>query len=120
MRRALLWGPPVVYMVMIFGLSAQSNPMPAVTERVWDKLLHTIEYGGLALLFGRALVGEGLSSIAAVIVAILLTSSYAATDEYHQLFVPLRTADIRDWLADTVGATIGAVVYVATRFGRPR
>jgi VanZ family protein len=115
MRRLLLWGPVVVYMIIIFGLSSESAPMPVLTENVWDKLLHVIEYGGLAVLFGRALVGEGLASVSACVLAVLLTSAYAASDEYHQLFVPLRSGDIHDWLADTVGAAAGAIGYSAAR-----
>jgi VanZ family protein len=113
MRRLLLWGPPIVYMVLIFHFSAEPNPMPEVTARVWDKLLHTAEYGGLALLFCRALVGEGLTWPIAGVVALVLTSAYGATDEYHQLFVPLRSSDYHDWVADSLGGAIGAMAYVA-------
>ena len=54
MRRVLLWGPPILYMALIFHLSSESQPLPALTAHVWDKLLHTIEYAGLALLLARA------------------------------------------------------------------
>lgn len=112
MRRALLWGPPILYMIAIFHFSAESNPMPAVTEHVWDKLLHLTEYAGLALLFARALSGEGLRALRAIALAIVLTSAYGATDEYHQAFVPLRDSNPLDWAADTLGAGTGAVAYV--------
>ncbi len=111
-RRGSLWLPPVVYMVLIFHFSAESNPMPEVTAHVWDKLLHTIEYSGLALLFARALTGEGLTWLAAIVLATLLTSIYGVTDEYHQLFVPLRDSSVSDWMADTLGATVGAAAWV--------
>jgi VanZ family protein len=100
-------------MAAIFHLSSQSQPLPEVTEHVWDKLLHTIEYGGLAALFARALIGEGVGYVYALLAAIVLTSTYGASDEYHQLFVPLRSADIQDWFADTIGAAVGAVGAVA-------
>ena len=117
--RARLWLPPVVYMALIFHFSAESNPMPEVTAHVWDKLLHTIEYFWLALLFARALTGEGLTWLVAIIVATLLTSAYGATDEYHQLFVPLRDSNVRDWIADTLGATVGAIAWVLGTRGEP-
>ncbi len=118
MRRIWLWGPPVVYMMLIFHFSSESNPMPVVTEHIWDKLLHTSEYAGLAMLFSRALAGEGVSHGRAGVLAVLLTSMYGATDEYHQWFVPMRTADLRDWIADTAGAAIGALCYAAARLYR--
>src|SRR5580704_11935588 len=102
LRRLSLWGPPILYMLLIFHLSSESRPLPALTARVWDKLLHLIEYGGLGLLLCRALLGEGLGWFAALLGALALTSVYGASDEFHQMFTPLRTADVRDWVADTL------------------
>jgi VanZ family protein len=107
-----LWLPVIAYMAAIFFFSAQSNPLPAITTHVWDKLLHTIEYAGLSLLLCRALLGEGAKRPAALVFAILLASAYGATDEYHQTLVPLRDADVRDWIVDTIGAAAGAVMLV--------
>ena len=115
MRRVILWGPPIVYMAAIFFVSAQSDPMPEVTSHVWDKLLHTTEYGLLAVLFCRALRGEGVAWLGAALAAVLLTSAYGATDEYHQLFVPLRSSDVTDWVADTIGAAAAAAAYTIAR-----
>lgn len=113
MRRLLLWAPPIVYMIVIFHFSSESDPLPVVTQHVWDKLLHFSEYGGLALLFVRALRGEGLGFAGAAILAVVLVSVYGATDEYHQSLVPMRDPDIHDWIADTIGGSLGAVGYVA-------
>jgi VanZ family protein len=107
-RRTLLWLPPIAYMVAVFALSAQSNPLPLVTEHVWDKLLHLFEYSGLALLLARALAGEGLSWRAAFLAAALVASAYGVTDEYHQSFVPGRETSVLDWTADSIGALAGA------------
>ncbi len=79
---------------------------------MWDKLLHMVEYAGLALLVGRAWIGEGTPTWKAVLMAIVLSSLYAATDEWHQAYVPFRSSDVRDWTADTVGAMLGAGVLL--------
>jgi VanZ family protein len=113
--RLWLWVPPVTYMAVIFYLSSQQNPIPALTERVWDKGLHTIEYGGLGLLFCRALIGEGVGWVRAAVLAACLTTAYGSTDEWHQLFTPGRSSDVRDLIADAVGGVIGASAYVAVR-----
>jgi len=102
-------------MALIFHVSAESNPMPELTEHVWDKLLHLTEYTVLAVLLARALIGERLPVLTAIVLAVLLTSAYGATDEYHQLFVPMRSSDVHDWLADTIGGSIGALCYAALR-----
>ena len=109
--RASAWIPPFVYMAAIFAFSAQPNPLPEVTARVWDKLLHLVEYAVLAVLFVRALRSERAAWRTALLASILFTSFYAATDEYHQHFVPNRRSDVRDWTADTIGAVAGAAAY---------
>ena len=109
-RRALLWGPPVLYAVLIFHFSSESNPLPGLTSLVWDKALHTTEYAGFGILLCRALRGEGMRWWLAIALAALLASGYAATDEWHQLFVTGRDSDVRDWLADTIGAAAGSGV----------
>jgi len=110
-RRLSLWAPPLSYMATIFYLSSESNPLPALTSRVWDKLLHLIEYGGLAALLCRALLGEGLGWLTGILGAIVLTSAYGASDEWHQLFTPGRHSDIHDWFADTLGGAVGTIAY---------
>jgi VanZ family protein len=115
LTRVSLWLPPVVYMAVIFYVSSQSDPMPVIRANVWDKLLHACEYAGLAVLFCRALLGEGVSSHATFAAAILLASAYGATDEYHQLSVPSRSADLQDWVVDILGASLGALGYLRCR-----
>jgi VanZ family protein len=120
MRRAWLWLPPLLYMALIFYLSSQSEPMPGLTTRVWDKALHFIEYGTLCVLLCRALHGEGLAVLRLALVAVVLTSAYGATDEVHQSFVPERNADADDWLADTTGGAAAAMLFsTALRLRRP-
>ena len=111
LKRAWLWAPPVVYMAIIFYLSAQSNPLPVLTEYIWDKALHLVEYGGLACLLYRAIAGEGLHLTPAVLLALATTSVYGASDEWHQFFTPGRSADVHDWMADTLGGALGVAVY---------
>jgi VanZ family protein len=105
-------------MLIVFHFSSESDPVPVVRAHVWDKLLHLIEYGGLAALVCRALLGEGLGWLAAVAGAIVAASLYGASDEWHQSFVPMRDADIHDWVADTLGGMAGAVVYGVGRWKR--
>jgi VanZ family protein len=111
MRRAMLWLPPVAIMLVIFSLSSQSRPLPLLTEHVWDKLLHFIEYAALGAAWYRALRGEGMSAASALVAAAVATAAYGVSDEWHQSFVPLRDASIRDWLTDLLGGAAGAAFY---------
>jgi VanZ family protein len=47
--------------------------------------------------------------------ALISTSVYGATDEWHQAFVPLRTSDVRDWIADTTGGALAILLYALIR-----
>jgi VanZ family protein len=98
-------------MALIFHLSSNSNPLPLLTENVWDKALHSIEYGGLAWLLCRALIGEGLGWGPGLLLALMAASAYGASDEWHQLYTPGRSADFHDWMADTLGAALGLGAY---------
>jgi len=120
LRRALLWGPVVAYMAVIFYLSAQSDP--PVPGGIPDWVLHGVEYFGFAGLVFRA-VASGLPAAvdrARVVTTMSIVTAYAISDELHQLFVPYRTADIRDIRSDVAGASVALLVcwawhIIATR-----
>ena len=106
-RGVRLWLPVAVYMAGIFLVSADADPpMP---ERVSDKSMHLLAYAGLAVVVCRAVAG-GLPArvtLRAAVFTLLITIGYAATDELHQSFVPNRSADAYDLLADAAGACAG-------------
>ena len=96
-------------MALIFYLSAQSQP--PVPGGIPDWILHGVEYFGLAVLVFRAVSG-GLPAVvtrAGVTATMVIVTTYAISDEVHQLFVPYRTADVRDVRSDIVGASIALV-----------
>jgi VanZ family protein len=111
------WLPVALYAGVIFFLSAQSHPedqLPSfLLKDVSDKVLHAVEYGILAVLCYRAFRWAAGPAVArqAVVLAIVTASVYGITDEVHQFFVPFRESSWQDWLADTVGAAIGAVSW---------
>jgi VanZ family protein len=111
-RRLLLWGPPAAYMYFIFFLSSEPDPMPALTRVIWDKALHCAGYAGLAALVARACSGEGWSWGRAWLAGTLAASAYGISDEFHQAFVAGRDSEVLDWVADTVGAAVGATSFV--------
>ena len=111
--------PVVAYMAVIFYLSSQSDPLPELTAAVWDKALHFVEFAGLAVLLGRAFLGEGTPLGRAFLAAVVVASLYAASDELHQIWVQGRRADLRDWLAGSIGGIGGAALSVATAGRRP-
>ena len=111
------WVPVALYAGAIFYFSAQSHPedqLPSfLFKQISDKVLHSVAYGILSFLCYRAFRWAAGPAVArqAVVLAIVAASVYGITDEVHQFFVPFRESDWQDWLADTIGAVIGAVSW---------
>lgn len=71
------------------------------------KSAHVIEYAILGALMLRAL-RRGKPVVRWMLAAAwLLCTCYAATDEFHQIFVPGRTPKVTDVMIDSVGAALG-------------
>ena len=110
-RRPDLWLPPLALMALIFGLSAQPSLEVGLGtfELIGRKLIHFGEYALLCLLVWRALEPQ-LGPRSAALVGFLVASGYAATDELHQTFVEGRNGTPVDWLIDTAGAGLMAIL----------
>ena len=73
------------------------------------KLGHWVEYFILAVLLYRALYAEsgGRSSVRPAVLTVVSTVVWAVTDEFHQSWVPSRTASIVDVMIDGFGGIFG-------------
>ena len=108
------WLPPVLWMGVIFILSAQPS-LPHAPDTLLDTILkkaaHMIEYGILAFLLWRALSrGRDTLAWSALVTAFLVSVLYAASDEYHQTFVPGRKGTPVDVGVDAIGALVALLV----------
>jgi VanZ family protein len=127
------WLPVIAWMLLIFLastdlMSAQHTSRFIAPFLLWfkpdispeqirtvqfmvRKAAHVTEYAILAALIVRAFHG-GIRAVrwAHVFGALLIASTYAALDEFHQSFVASRTGSPRDVLIDASGAVLGACV----------
>lgn len=105
------WFPALIVMLVIFAFSSQpSYSLPSFSG--WDSLAkkggHFIGYGLLALSYLHAFKYDRKR----IWLAWLLSVLYAATDEFHQSFVPGRNASIFDVLIfDNLGAVFALWFY---------
>lgn len=81
---------------------------------------HFTEYLVLAALIIRSLEGTASTISERIVLAVSLAAAWAATDELHQAFVPLRTPDPFDWLVDAAGAFTGSLAVAALAQWRSR
>lgn len=80
-------------------------------ELLIRKSAHVATYAVLALLLAWALAGL-LERGRALRLAFLLSLLYAASDEYHQSFVPDRSGNWIDVLIDTGGVCLGLLAWL--------
>jgi VanZ family protein len=110
-RALRAWLPPLLWATLIFVLSSR----PSLGQSPFggaDKLAHLALYGVLGLLLARTGSLTGTSTL------VLLAGGlvYAASDEVHQAWVPGRTPDVMDWIADAAGLVAG--FYLPRVLGR--
>ena len=111
MRLLYLWGPVLAHMALIFAASSRSDTS-AVPSAIPDKVVHFAVYALLGVLILRAVAGGRQAGVtwSGVLVSIVIATLYGITDEWHQSFVPNRTPDVMDVVADLAGASAGAIV----------
>ena len=115
------------WMVLIFFFSSQPQ-LPSVpdpwADLIFKKGAHFTVYAVLAVLFRRGLPPSRWSWA----LSLVLTVLYAASDEWHQSFVPGRHPQLTDVLIDLCGATTGLWIFwrnerrtreIALRAGEP-
>jgi VanZ family protein len=124
------WMPVIAWMLLIFAgssdvLSAEHTSRFIVPFLRWldpqmsfetivavhigvRKVGHFAEYAILASLLWRGLRGtfSAASRILLALAAFVAAAGFAASDEFHQSFVPARTASARDVMIDCCGALV--------------
>jgi len=95
--------------------------MTNLLEFVLRKTAHMAAFGVLAWLSFRALAGARPSWSKGRLFAasLIFTVLYAASDEWHQTFVPTRSGSVRDVAIDTAGAVLALFTFYL-RHRRPQ
>lgn len=105
--------PVILFCLALFIQSSlPAVELPESNTIGFDKLAHFIAYGILMILFFYSLKNQNKSVKLrkySLEYAFLFTVLYGISDEIHQSFVPFRSADFFDALADFLGAF---VVYI--------
>ncbi len=111
MAKYKYWVPAVVWMGAIFYLSGRTgseigNMFPFMPNL---DLGHLGEYFMLGLLVYYGLV-KANGRHRPFGLTILICTVFGATDEFHQYFVPGRSADIFDLINDAIGSALAMTV----------
>lgn len=124
---------PFIWMVVIFIFSQQPASISSGQSSVFVEQLHHIvpsidqhlltfiirksahifAYFILGILIFNALWRINFSKLTSgwpAISSVIICTLYAASDEFHQLFVSGRSGEIRDIIIDSIAASIGIVL----------
>lgn len=111
------WIPVALWAGFILTVtSLPAVPAPAAPPGT-DKLAHLAMYAILGVLALRA-ARRTAPVPRTVVVTLAAIAMFAAVDEWHQRFIPTRSADPADWLADVAGATLGVGSLAALKLRR--
>jgi VanZ family protein len=117
-KKYLVYLPLILYWLLILTLtSLPGNDLPNVP--ISDKIEHLMAFAGLGFLLILSLRIQNKFPLIKKHPAwstIIIVSAYSAFDELHQIFIPGRTCDIKDWMADTIGVTIGVIIMTLLIF----
>ena len=97
--------------VLVLWLALTPQP-PHAMDTGWDKLNHALAFGALALSGRFGFPGSRLRAFAVAIALI----AFGAAIEWLQSYVPTRSSELNDLVADLVGIVVGLLAAaLATR-----
>lgn len=113
---AARWFYAALASAIIFYLSSLPIQVPGGIPNL-DKVVHFVLYFGLGMSYFNVATRGGIRTTArACWIVFLLAVAYGISDEWHQAYVPGRTADWQDVAADAVGAAAAAWLGWGLRF----
>ena len=140
-KQIVSWGMVGIWMIIIFLFSAQqgsssgslSTSVLNMVSTAWNSILpntkfdedyvhllirkgaHFSVYLILGILTSNALCISDVPLKKQILYALTISILYAASDEFHQSFVPGRGPSIIDVGVDTGGAIVGIFIYQGIR-----
>jgi VanZ family protein len=101
----------LVLVAQLFTLGS----IPFEIHEPWDKMWHFLAYSALTLLLWIGTDGRRPVAVVALVMVL------GAMDELRQSFIPTRTADSMDFLADLCAAivTAGALAFFTREKAKP-
>lgn len=97
--------------------SLTPSELPESAFLLWDKLNHVLAFtvGGWLAATAVRVSRPAMPAAGALFTAVVLIAAFGVLDETVQTMTPGRTGgDLRDWIADVIGAVIGALLSLTT------
>jgi VanZ family protein len=109
----------VGWVLVTFVLTSIPAPKIPVPVRHADKVAHLSAYAVMGFLCARWRREGGASQKGAALYSLGFVALVGAFDEIHQFWIPGRTMDVADWVADVAGGAVGIAfsAYLPAFFG---
>jgi VanZ family protein len=109
-RRRLYRTLFVLWVALTLLLTSIPNPGIEIPLPYGDKVAHFGFYGVMGFLCAMWRRECNSTAIAAALAGAAFVAAVGAFDEIHQHWIPGRSTDLFDWLADAAGGGAGAMV----------
>lgn len=117
-KLGLVYVPLIIYWIILFtATSIPGRSLPIILLTFGDKLKHFGAYLILAILLSITLrLQEKYPRLKKEYIkyTFVIAGIYGIFDEIHQIFIPGRSFDLLDYLADMIGVTLGT--FLVSRF----
>ncbi|GAB4235999.1 MAG: hypothetical protein OHK0028_12800 [Deltaproteobacteria bacterium] len=108
-RERLYLAASVGWVVLTLTLTSIPNPEFGPNFPGADKIAHFGFYGVGGFLFVLWRRESGKGAIGAALWAVALAALLGGIDEFHQRWIPGRSMEFLDWIADFAGGSAGAL-----------
>src|SRR5512139_3899882 len=109
-RQRAYFGMLAGWVVLLITLTSIPNPSFHVSIPYQDKIAHFGFYGVAGFLCALWRRESGRDSAGAILFAVAFIAVLGAADEVHQRWIPGRSMEFLDWIADVSGGTAGALL----------
>ena len=99
------------FILGISNLFSINIPLNDNVITVVRKSAHFTIYFILGLAVINLIITYNKTKVKTILISIIICLLYSISDEIHQLFVIGRSGEITDVFIDTVGATLGILIY---------
>ncbi|MCD6499209.1 MAG: VanZ family protein [Deltaproteobacteria bacterium] len=99
--------------MVVVGTALPPDMVPKTALHIWDKAIHFTLFAGFGFLWLAAMPAKAIWSITVVLAGVSLGM---ITELYQHYWIPGRSGDPKDFLADCIGVLAAWMLYVLGRF----
>lgn len=101
----------ILISIQIFYLSSLSSEQEVGGYNLFPLIYHFCAFFLFTIFLFITITGKKRIKIKHLFIILIISLIYAASDEFHQLFVPNRNGSFSDFLIDSFGILFSILIY---------